>query len=75
MGVPIRISNEMYNEAKKTAKAEFRSIPNQIEFWARIGKCALDNPDLPVEFLIETLLSKNQDQSLAEPFNFEPQND
>jgi hypothetical protein len=57
MGVPIRISNEMYNEAKKTAKAEFRSIPNQIEFWARIGKCALDNPDLPVEFLIETLLS------------------
>ncbi len=71
MGTPIRIDDGIYNEAKKVAKAECRSIPNQIEFWAKIGKCALDNPDLPVEFIRDVLISKNQDRSLAEPFIFE----
>lgn len=71
MGVPIRIDQFIYNEAKKVAQAEFRSIPHQIEFWASLGKCALDNPDLPIEFIRETLLSKRQDRSLAEPFTFE----
>ena len=71
MGVPIRISNDVYEAAKKVAKAECRSIPNQIEFWAKIGKCALENPDMPVEFIYDILLSKNQDRSLAEPFIFE----
>ncbi len=71
MGVPIRINESIYNEAKKTAGAECRSIPHQIEYWAIIGKCALDNPDLPIEFIKDVLISKNQDRSLAEPFKFE----
>jgi hypothetical protein len=71
MGVPIRIDTAIYNAAKKTARAEFRSIPSQIEFWAMIGKCALDNPDLPIEFVRDLLIAKHQDKSLAEPFKFE----
>lgn len=71
MGVPIRIDETIYNDAKKVAAAEFRSIPNQIEYWAKLGKCALDNPDLPIEFIKDVLLSKLQDKSLAEPFQFE----
>lgn len=71
MSTPIRISEEIYNAAKKTAQAEYRTIPSQIEFWATIGKCALDNPDLSVDFIREILISKNQDRSLAEPFTFE----
>ncbi|NQY42135.1 MAG: ParD-like family protein [Legionellales bacterium] len=70
MSVPIRIDDEIYNEAKKVAKAEFRTIPSQIEFWARVGKCALENPDLPVDFVKKLLISKNTDRSLAEPFEF-----
>jgi hypothetical protein len=35
MGVPIRIDEEIYEEAKRIAKAECRSIPQQIEYWAR----------------------------------------
>ena len=70
MGVPIRIDEVIYNEAKKVAKAECRSIPNQIEFWAKIGKCALENPDLPTEFVKDLLISKHTDRSLAEPFEF-----
>ncbi len=75
MGIPIRIDELIYNEAKKVARAEFRSIPHQIEFWANLGKCALDNPDLPIEFIKETLLSKRQDRYLAEPFHFEGKGD
>ena len=75
MGIPIRIDEVVYNEAKRVARAECRSIPQQIEFWAMIGKCALDNPDLPIEFVKDLLISKHQDQSLAEPFKFEEDRD
>ena len=71
MGIPIRIDDDIYEDAKKIAKAECRSIPGQIEFWAKVGKCALDNPDLPVEFVRDLLISKSSDRSLAEPFNFD----
>ena len=75
MGIPIQISKMISNEARKVARAEFRSIPNQIEFWAMVGKCALDNPDLPIEFVKDLLISKHQDRSLAEPFKFEGEDD
>jgi hypothetical protein len=71
MGVPIRIDDGIYNDAKRVASSECRSIPGQIEFWAMIGKCALDNPDLPTEFIKDLLISKRQDRSLATPFVFE----
>ena len=71
MGISIRINEAIYNDAKKVARAEYRSIPHQIEFWASLGKCALDNPDLPIEFIKELLVSKNQDQALADIFEFE----
>ena len=75
MGISIRIDETIYNEAKKIAKAEHRSIPHQIEYWAMLGKCALDNPDLPTEFVKDLLISKHQDRSLAEPFKFEEDSD
>ncbi len=71
MGIPIRIDDDIYEDAKKIAKAECRSIPGQIEFWAKVGKCALDNPVLPIEFVKDLLISKNSDRTLAEPFNFD----
>lgn len=74
MGIPMRIDETIYNDAKKVANAECRSISSQIEFWARIGKCALENPDLPTSFIKDLLISKNTDRSLAEPFNFDSDN-
>lgn len=68
MGIPIRVDDDLYNEAKSTAAAEFRSISGQIGFWARVGKTALDNPDLPVELVRDILIAKAMNQSLAEPF-------
>jgi hypothetical protein len=34
-----------------------RSIPKQIEHWARLGKAVEENPDLPVQFIQDTLLA------------------
>ncbi len=75
MGIQIRIDETVYNAAKNVASAEYRSIPHQIEFWARIGKCALDNPNLPVKFLKELLISKQTNRSLAEPFYYKGKSD
>jgi hypothetical protein len=33
-----------------------------------IGRAALDNSDLPVDFICETLIAKAMDKSMAEPF-------
>ena len=71
MGNPVRINAEIYDAAKKTAQAEYRTIAGQIEFWAKVGKCALENPDLPIDFVKDIVISQNQDRSLAEPFSFD----
>lgn len=71
MGIPIRVDEDLYNEAKMTASAEYRSISGQIGFWARVGKTALDNPDLPIEFIRDILISKAMDKLSAEPFKME----
>ena len=68
MSISVRISNELYNSAKNAANAEFRSIPQQIEFWAQLGRTAYDNPDLPIDFVRDILMSKMADVGEAEPF-------
>ena len=46
MGMPVRIDDTLYEQARAQAQAERRTIAGQIEFWAMVGKTALDNPDL-----------------------------
>ena len=64
----IRIGQELYERARQEATAGHRSISEQIEFWARVGRAALDNPDLPVGFIVETLASMAEPRELARPF-------
>lgn len=68
MSITIRIDESVYAEASKTAKAECRTISRQIEYWAKVGKAALDNPDLPIDFIRDILVARSQNRSLAEPF-------
>lgn len=72
MGTPIRINDDIYLAAQRVAGAERRSIPQQIEFWALVGKTALENPDLPIDFVRELLITKHTDRALAEPFELKP---
>jgi hypothetical protein len=66
----IRIDQALYNQARSEAVCEHRTIAGQIEYWAKVGRAALDNPELPVSFVAESLAS------LAEPrddaTDFEP---
>ncbi|MEI6757899.1 MAG: hypothetical protein WCK85_08600 [Chlorobium sp.] len=50
------------------AAQEHRSIAGQIEFLARVGRAALDNPDLPVSFVAESLASLAEPHELSSPF-------
>lgn len=57
MAVTLKLSDELINLAKPHAAAEHRSVPKQIEFWARLGKAVEDNPELPYQFIKDTLLA------------------
>lgn len=64
----IRIDQTLYNQAKADAAAEHRTIAGQLEYWARVGRAALDNPDLPVSFIAESLASLAEPRDDATPF-------
>ena len=64
----IRINRELYEQARQDAILEHRSISGQIEFWARVGRAAPDNPDLPVSFIAESLASLAEPREHSTPF-------
>jgi hypothetical protein len=68
MGMPVRIDDLLYEQAKTESKIEHRTIAGQIEFWAMVGRAALDNPDLPVSFVAESLLALSEPQDNLTPF-------
>jgi hypothetical protein len=68
MGMLVRIDDHLYEQAKAHAHAERRTIAGQIEFWAMVGKAALDNPDLPIEFVRDLLVARAEGEVLATPF-------
>ena len=51
MSKAIKLSEELVPDAITNGKAQHRSAPKQIEYWARIGKLADENPDLPLSFI------------------------
>lgn len=57
MAIALKLSDELVEIAKPRAAAEHRSVPKQIEHWARLGKAVEDNPELPVQFIKDTLLA------------------
>ncbi|MDX9952178.1 MAG: ParD-like family protein [Methylophilaceae bacterium] len=64
----IRIEQKLYEQAKADAAAEHRTISGQVEYWAKVGRAALDNPDLPVSFIAESLASLAEPREDATPF-------
>ena len=57
MAIALKLSDELIEMAKPHAAAEHRSVPKQIEYWARLGKAVEDNPELPLQFIKDTLLA------------------
>lgn len=57
MAIALKLSDELIDLAKPYAVVEHRSVPKQIEYWARLGKAAEDNSELPIQFIKNTLLA------------------
>lgn len=66
--ISIRINQDLYEQAKQDAVVEHRSITGQIEFWAQLGRAAIDNPDLPISFIAESLASMKEPREQSQPF-------
>ncbi|MBL5900111.1 ParD-like family protein [Lelliottia amnigena] len=58
MATSIRLDDDFVSDVKVYADAASRSIPKQIEHWAKIGRMAEDNPDLPYSFINEILIAQ-----------------
>ena len=60
MSISVRIEKDLYERAKSEAATEHRTIAGQIEYWAKVGRTAIDNPDLPIYFIIDVLAAMTE---------------
>jgi hypothetical protein len=56
MPTAVRISDDLIKSARKVSKVENRSLTGQIEYWAKIGQIAEENPDLSYKLIKDILL-------------------
>jgi hypothetical protein len=56
MAIAVKISDSLICDARVYSKVNHRSLTGQIEFWAKIGKCSEENPDLTYAQIKEMLL-------------------
>lgn len=56
MPTAVRVSDELVNDAKRFSRIDHRSLAGQIEHWARMGKCAEENPDLTYSLIKDILI-------------------
>lgn len=64
----VRIATDLLDAARLAAKVEHRTVQGQLEYWARVGKAGLENPDLPIDFVSESLASLAEPRSESLPF-------
>ena len=57
MSTVIQLSELLIEEAKPYAQAMHWSVAEQIEYWARLGKVAEENPDWPILMLQDIIFS------------------
>lgn len=56
----VKISDELAEIATVHAMLENRSIAGQVEYWAKLGKVAEENPELPFSFIKDILIGRAQ---------------
>jgi len=68
MSTSVRLDDSLVQAARAAAKAEHRTVQGQLELWAQVGRAALDNPDLPIDFIVESLFALAEPADQATPF-------
>ena len=59
----VRLDQELVEKAAIMAKALNRTMPKQIEHWAKIGEMMEDNPNLPYEFVRQAIIAKAEKEA------------
>jgi len=72
MSTAIKVSEDLVASAKPYAAATQRSVTKQIEYWAKLGKAAEDNPDLPINMILDILVSLEEAKAgMLKEYKFE----
>lgn len=67
MTLAIEISETLYSAAKLAAEKDGYSVSEQVEYWAKVGKACIENPDMPVNFIIDSIESLKTKDNETEP--------
>ncbi|MBI5550371.1 MAG: hypothetical protein HY911_02610 [Desulfobacterales bacterium] len=71
MTTAVRLSEDLVKQAKIYGKIDKRSAPRQIEYWAMLGKCVEENPDLTYSLIKEILIGLTElDQDQSSEYKF-----
>lgn len=65
MAINVKLSDSLVKDAKRYAAAERRSVPEQIEYWSRIGRIVAENPDLPYS-MIQEITAADQEEAVED---------
>ena len=60
MAKAVKLSDAIMADAQIMSKSFNRSVAGQIEYWAKIGKIAEENPDLTYELIKDIIISRNE---------------
>jgi hypothetical protein len=63
MATSVRLDDSLVEDAQMYANATSRSVPKQIEHWAKLGRTIEDNPDLPLAFVLDAMLARAEIES------------
>ncbi|MFH1643560.1 MAG: hypothetical protein ABIA74_00060 [bacterium] len=72
MSIAVELSENIVSDATIASKVLNRSVSDQIEYWAKIGRIAEENPDLTYEFIKNILISNEEAEfGKLEPYSFD----
>jgi hypothetical protein len=69
MATNVKLPDDLVEKARRTATAEHRSVPKQIEYYYRLAQIAEENPDLPFTLIRELLLADVEEATNEYRFN------
>ena len=68
---PVRLQEELMQSATQAGARHHRSAAEQIEYWAEIAQCGIDNPDLTFSEIKDMIAAvKEHKAGMVAPFEF-----
>lgn len=60
MNISVRFTDDFIQAAKNYAESNNRSVKEQIEYWAKIGRTIENNPELTFDFVRDSLAATTE---------------